>query len=80
MLTKKDKGDIKEIVVDVIQKVIMPAFETVATKSDLKKVETRLDKVENRLENVEMKLDRVVDTQIVYETRMKKLETKRALA
>lgn len=77
MLTKKDKDDIKEIVVDVIQKVVMPAFETVATKSDLKKVETRLDA---RLENVEMKLDRVIDKQVDHESRIKKLETKRALA
>lgn len=59
MLTKGDKNDIKDIVVDVIQEVVMPAFETVATKKDLRKVEQRLD---NRLDVVDRKLDRWLQT------------------
>ena len=61
MLTKKDKGDIKDIVVDVIKEVVMPAFETVATKEDLRKVEQRLD---NRLDVVDRKLDKVAANQL----------------
>jgi septal ring factor EnvC (AmiA/AmiB activator) len=93
MLTKKDKNDIKDIVVDVLEDVIMPAFETVATKTDLKKVETRLDGVETRLDGVETrldgvetrletvdrKLDRIVDEHLTHEKRIKNLETRRAI-
>jgi len=61
MLTKKDKGDIKDIVVDVIKEVVIPAFETVATKEDLRKVEQRLD---NRLDVVDRKLDKVAANQL----------------
>ncbi len=91
MLTQQDKDDIKDIVVDVIKDVVLPAFETVALKTDLDKVERKLDKrlgtVETRLNKVEMKLDNVVDNQIVdkqkyddHEKRIKKLESRRAVA
>lgn len=87
MLTKKDKTDIKEIVVDVIKDVVLPAFETIATKNDLKKVENRLGTVETRLDVVERKLDKVVDNQLEdrakfadHEKRIKKLESRRVLA
>ena len=84
MLTKQDKDEIKDIMVDVIQDVVMPAFEIVATKEDLEKVEQRLDnrlnKVENRLESVEMKLDRVAANQLEDRTKIKKLESRRLTA
>ncbi len=80
MLTKKDKGDIKDIVVDVIQEVVMPAFETVATKEDLKKVEQRLDVVDRKLDRVAA--NQLDDKYIIkdQEKRIKKLESRRVLA
>lgn len=45
MLTAKDKQEIKEMVVDgvteVIQDVLMPAFKTLARKSDFKQLENK---------------------------------------
>ena len=89
MLTKKDKSDIKDIVVDVIKEVVLPVFETVATKDDLKRTEqrldNRLDKVEQRLDVVDSKLDKVAANQLDdkytikdHEKRLKKLESRRA--
>lgn len=91
MLTKEDKDDIKEIVVDVIQEVVMPAFETVATKAEMNGrfdgVEKRLEAVETRLDIVDRKLDRVAANQLDdkyvlkdYEKRIKKLESRRVLS
>lgn len=91
MLTKKDKEDIKDIVVDVIEDVVMPSFELVATKTDLKKVENRLnnrlDQVENRLEQLDRKLDLFSDKVVVqgseladHQKRLKKLEESRLVA
>jgi len=83
MLTKKDKGDIKDIVVDVIKEVVIPAFETVATKEDLRKVEQRLD---NRLDVVDRKLDKVAANQLDdifiikdHEKRIKKIESSKLI-
>ncbi len=49
-------------------------------KNRLGTVENRLGTVENRLEVVERKLDRAVDTHIDHSTRLKKLESRVALA
>jgi len=84
MLTKKDKEDIKDIVVDVIEDVVMPAFELVATKTELREVEGRL---ENRLEQIDRKLDVFSDKVVVqgselvdHQKRLKKLEDSRLVA
>lgn len=68
MLTPQDREDIKDIVVDVIQDTIMPAFEVLATKSELrdglKGVTVRLDRVEDRLDNLDRKFDRLAADQL----------------
>ena len=79
MLTKDDKKDITNIVVDVINDLLVPSFELVykkfeeidekmVTKADLARVETRLDNrldnMEGRLDTMEGKLDRVIDNQL----------------
>lgn len=85
MLTKQDKRDVENIVINVIQDAIIPSLDVLATKSDLKKglqgVENRLDVVENRLDVVERKLDRVIDNQLEnqgklknYDERIQKME------
>lgn len=61
MLTKQDKVAIRDIVVEVIKDVVMPAFETVALKTDMETrfggVENRLDRMETRLDSMEARLD-----------------------
>jgi septal ring factor EnvC (AmiA/AmiB activator) len=91
MLTKKDENKIKDIVVGVIEDVVLPAFETVSTKTDLVKTEHRLDnrlnKVENRLEQVDRRLDIFSDKVVVqanqiedHQKRIKKIEHSRISA
>jgi hypothetical protein len=79
MLTQDDKKQISDIVVDVIQDVVMPAFETLNKKID--KVSDRLGGVETRVEQMDRKLDIVTekvfthDSQLVnHEKRLKKVE------
>lgn len=79
MLTQDDKKQISNIVVDVIQDVVMPAFETLNKKID--KVSNRLEGVETRVEQIDRKLDIVTakvfahDSQLViHEKRLKKVE------
>lgn len=81
MLTKNDEEKIQDIVVQVIQEALIPAFDDLATKADLKKVENKLDRVENRLEQMDRKLDVVTakvythDSQLAdYGKKIKKLE------
>lgn len=80
MLTPQDREDIKDIVVDVIQDTIMPAFEVLATKTELQsglqKVETRLQKVETRLDGVETRLDGIETRLDGVETRLDTLDRK----
>ena len=67
MLTKQDKKDVGEIVQtvvnDLIDNVLLPSFDLLATKTDLKKVEIRLDVVER-------KVDRVIDNQLEDQGRL----------
>lgn len=88
MLDKKDKEDIRDIVLDVIEGVVMPGLDVLATKTDLKKVEKRLDErldnVENRLEQIDRKLDVFSDKVVVqgseladHRKRLERLEAKR---
>lgn len=84
MLTKQDKADIKDLVADVIEEVVMPAFEVLATKGELK---TEIKKVEDRLERIDHKLDIFADKVVVqrselvdHHKRLKKLEASRLVA
>lgn len=66
MLTREDKEEIKNIVVDVIREVVLPAFEIVATKDDIKDMATKHD-----IRRLEEKLDDKLEN---HEKRIKKLE------
>ncbi len=62
MLDKKDKADIKDIVVEVIKDVLMPTFEHFHTdlqgvKRDLQGVKRDLYQVKERVEQIDRKLD-----------------------
>jgi len=65
MLTNQDKKQIEEIVVDVIQDVLMPAFDTLATKKDLENLVTKDDAknfaTKEDLKHMEEKIDKVLD-------------------
>jgi len=76
MLTKKDENKITDIVVDVIQDVVMPAFETLNTKIDKIKtsLENRLDRVENRLDQIDRKLDVVSGKVLDHDYEIKQLK------
>ncbi len=87
MLTKKDKEEVTEMIVDGIREVIMPTLENMSDdirdiKTRLGSVETRLGTVETRLDVVERKLDNVIDNQLedrvtlrIYQQRLGNIES-----
>lgn len=91
MLTDEDVAKIKDVVFDVIQDVVMPAFEAVTTKRELNDVEQRLGQrlhsLETRMEQIDRKLDIFSDkvqvqghTLTDHEQRITSLEQARAAA
>ncbi len=53
----KTKEEIKEIIVEVIKDVVLPAFETVALKSDIESLDKRMDGFDSRMDRFEQKQD-----------------------
>lgn len=53
MLTPQDKEEVKEIVIQVIKDVVMPAFDTITLS--LEKITTRLDQIDRKLDLVTAK-------------------------
>lgn len=80
MLTKKDKEEIKEIVVDVIQDVVMPAFNTVATKQDIKNLAERVEQIDSKLDIFTGKTTDHTKKLANYGERLQKLEHLKAAA
>lgn len=85
MLTKQDKEEITNIIVETIKEVVLPVFETVATKEDLKKLATKedlkglstqedLDSVNARLDSIDRKLDRTFEKVLDHEDRLTAVE------
>lgn len=53
----KTKQEVKDMMGDVINEVVVPALETLATKEDVRQLIERMDKMDARSDRIERKLD-----------------------
>lgn len=83
MLTQDDKKQISDIVVDVIQDVVMPAFETLNNKidkvannltNDINGVKTRVEQIDRKLDIITGKVFTHDSQLVIHEKRLKKVE------
>ena len=86
MLTPQDKSDIKEMIADgvleVIQDVVMPAFETItntmATKDELNIVKNRVEQIDRKLDHFAAKSLEHDGKLQLHDQKIKALEIKSA--
>lgn len=68
MLTKTDLDNVKEVVedtmVEIVRDTIIPAFETVALKSDTDDLRGDINKLQNQVDRIDNKLDRIAANQL----------------
>lgn len=78
MLTKTDLDNVKEVVeeamVEIVRDTIIPAFETVALKSDFDKLQTQVDRIDNKLDKITANQLEDYLTLTKHDSRIKNLE------